>query len=498
MKKILTIILSGFGVQADESEKKTEYPLNFNQFWHEYPHTILTASGKAVGLETGTRNSRADNYQIIGSGRIRSVKLLETAEFTSNLATAPKFDKFITHLKTTQTDLHLIAVLSEATVSNDFPNLERIITYLKPRISNQVYYHLITTGYHSDPTFVLQALESFKAKIKALEFGQIATICGRYYALDYGQNWDRTRMYYDLITKGIGISNSEIKAAIQRSYDQKIPAEFLSPLIINNKGIIKTGSSVLWLPVRLDYSVQILTALTAPNFDLFARRNLNSVQTFTFYPMPAPVQTASFLERQPLNNSLGRYLAELGLTQARITETETYPEVTYYFDGEFDGKIEKCDHFLIPSLPIRSYDLKPQMSAVAITKKAINCMEKDYDFILVSLANPDIIGQTRNLQATLKAISVVDICLGKLLETAEENFYKVILLADQGWPDVVGGPFSTADTQVPFIIGDKQIKLKAKGNLVQVAPTILDYMDIALPPEMNEVDTLLESITRLD
>ena len=197
-----------------------------------------------------------------------------------------------------------------------------------------------------------------------------------------------------------------------------------------------------------------------------------------------------------VENPLGIYLSKLGLTQARIAETEKYAHVTFFFDGEYNGAIEGASKYLIPSPQVATYDLKPEMSAVEVTKKVIACMEKDIDFILVNYANPDMVGHTGNLEAGIKAIMTVDLCLGKLIEKAEENFYQIILLADHGNADIMqnenGERVTTHTTSmVPFILTDEKVKLKEIGDLTNVAPTILEYMDIAVPKEMKETESLI-------
>ena len=208
-------------------------------------------------------------------------------------------------------------------------------------------------------------------------------------------------------------------------------------------------------------------------------------------------ETNNFIEEPVITNPLGLYLEKLDLTQARIAETEKFPHVTYFFDGGYNGKINKCNAFHIPSPKVASYDLKPEMSAVDVTKKCIDCMSQDYDFILLNFANPDMVGHTGNFEATVRACMAVDICLNKLMEKAEENFYKVIILADHGNADIMldeNGNKVTTHTlsKVPFIIVDKNVKLKEYGDLTMVAPTILEYMDIAIPEEMKETDILLK------
>lgn len=218
---------------------------------------------------------------------------------------------------------------------------------------------------------------------------------------------------------------------------------------------------------------------------------------YTFFNVAKNLKTNSFLETNVIHNPLGIYLSKLGLTQARIAETEKYAHVTFFFDGTYNGQIEGCSKYLLPSPNVATYDLKPQMSAVEVTKKAIQCLEKDIDFILVNYANPDMVGHTGNFEATVKAIMAVDVCLTKLVEEAENNFYKVIILADHGNADIMLDENNNKVTthtlsKVPFIITDENVELKESGDLTNVAPTILEYMDIAKPEEMKETPSLFK------
>ena len=217
---------------------------------------------------------------------------------------------------------------------------------------------------------------------------------------------------------------------------------------------------------------------------------------YSFFPVDKNINTISFLEKPVVKNPLGLYLSELDFTQARIAESEKFPHVTYFFDGGYKGKINKCNTFEIPSPNVKTYDLMPEMSAIPVTKKVIECMMQDYDFILVNFANPDMVGHTGNFLAASKACMAVDLCLSKIVEKAEENFYKVILLADHGNADIMidenDQPVTTHTlSKVPFILMDDNVKLKDEGDLTMVAPTILEYMEIALPEEMKETESLI-------
>lgn len=499
MKKILTIILDGYGIREEEEGnaiKLAETP-NFDRIWEFYPHTTLFASEEYVGLKNGQFGNSEIGHKTIGAGRLLKQKPEKTEEFTKNLNDNEKYLEFIEYLNSNENSLHFIGMLSDKDVHSNCNNLFRIIDDLKDKIKNKVYYHVITDGRDTKPDISLNYIHELEKKIKESNLGNIATICGRYYAMDRDKNWDRTKLYVDLITKGIGISVLDIDKAITKSYESKIYDEYLKPMIINKEGIIKNGDTIVWLNFREDRAVQLLNALTNPEFNEVIVKKLPDIKVFSMFPFDKPIKTYNFLGGEIVSNPLGIYLSELGLTQARIAETEKYAHVTYFFDGEYEGKVDKCDKFLIPSPKVATYDLMPQMSAIEVTKKTIQCLEKDYDFILVNFANPDMVGHTGNLEATIGAITVVDICLGKLLEAAEENFYKVIVLADHGNADIMvdedGNPVKTHTTsKVPFIVCDKNISLKEGGDLTNVAPSILDYMDIAAPKEMQDVMSIIE------
>lgn len=498
MKKILTIILDGYGMR-DEVEgnaiKLAETP-NFDRIWEEYPHTTLFASEEYVGLKEGQFGNSEIGHETIGAGRLLKQKPERTEDFTKDLENNEKFQEFIEFLNSNENNVHFIGMLSDKDVHSNCNNLYRIMEHLKNKISNSVYYHVITDGRDTETDVSLNYIRELENKIKEYNFGKIATVCGRYYAMDRNKNWDRTKVYTDLITKGIGISVLDIEKAINKNYEMNIYDEFLKSMILDKDGIIKNGDTIVWLNFREDRAVQLLNSLTNQEFDKYLTKKLPDSKVFSIFPFDKPIKTYNFLEANLVSNPLGIYLSELGLTQARIAETEKYAHVTYFFDGEYEGKIDKCDKFLIPSPDVPTYDKMPQMSAIEVTKKTISCLEKDYDFVLVNYANPDMVGHTGNLNATIAAITAVDICLGKLLEAAEENFYKVIVLADHGNADIMvdenGKPVTTHTTsKVPFIVCDKNIEVKDGGDLTNVAPSILDYMDIAVPKEMQELESII-------
>lgn len=232
--------------------------------------------------------------------------------------------------------------------------------------------------------------------------------------MDRDKKYDRTQVYYNLITKGTGLESKDIKETLTKFYEKNITDEFLPPILIDEEGTIKEKDIVIWMNYRTDRAKQILEALTSKNYSEYPVHIYKDLDVFTFVPIDKKIKTFSFLEEYKVDNPLGIYLSQLGLTQARIAETEKYAHVTYFFDGEYNGNIENCTKILVPSLKIKTYDLDPKMSAVEVTKKTVACMEKDIDFILVNFANPDMVGHTGNYEAAVKAVMTVDICLGKL------------------------------------------------------------------------------------
>lgn len=499
MKKILTIILDGFGYREEEHGNaiKMANMDNFNKLWNEYPHTTLYASEEPIGLKEGQFGNSEVGHMTIGAGRKVRINNTMVDYFTENeMSTNEDFISIIEDYHENHKPVHLMGMLSDKDVHSNMNHLLAIFKLLKDNDVKDIYFHIITDGRDTAVDVSYSYIKILEDKIKEYGVGQIATICGRYYAMDRDKKWERTKKYYDLVTRGIGISVVDIKKSIESSYEKKITDEFINPLILDKNGTIKNGDTLIWTNFRADRARQILASLTDQGFEEFATKKMPELKVYSFFPVDKKIKTINFISQEGVENPLGIYLSKLGVTQARIAETEKYAHVTYFFDGMYEGKIEKCDKFLLPSPKVATYDLQPQMSAIEVTKKAVTCMEKDYDFILVNFANPDMVGHTGNLEAAIKACISVDICLGKLLEVAQENFYKVIVLSDHGNVDTMldenNEPVTTHTTaKVPFIITDNYVELKNTGDITQVAPTILEYMDIAKPKEMAETESLI-------
>lgn len=497
MKKILTIIFDGFGIREEEKGNavKMANMVNFNKLWNEYPHALLDASGIAVGLNDGQPGNSEVGHMTIGAGRILKQPEILVNEFLANPDMESKNIQKLLTLK--DKDIHIMGLCSDGNIHAGVDDFLGIYELLVKNGFNKIHFHVITDGRDTD---IHASYKYIKMLVDAINsnagIGDIASVCGRYYAMDRDENWNRTKIYYDLVVNGKGRSSLDVQKSINTSYEEGITDEFIKPIRLSHN-VVKNGDVLIWMNYRADRAKQILNSIVNCNsFEAFAVNDLSDVTVFSFLPVDKKIKTLNFIEQPNITHPLGIYLSELDFTQARISESEKFPHVTYFFDGGYDGKIAKCDKFHVPSPDVATYDLKPEMSCVEVTKKVVTAMNSDYDFILVNFANPDMVGHTGNMEAATKACAAIDMCLGKIIEKAEDNFYKIILLADHGNADIMinpdGSPCTThTNSKVPFIITDNKIKLKKSGTLVNVAPTILDYMDIAIPSEMADTESLL-------
>lgn len=496
MKKILTIIFDGFGYREEEKGNAVKQAKmnNFNRIWNEYPHALLEASEEAVGLNKGQAGNSEVGHMTIGAGRVLKQSEILVNDFFENVDYENKNVAKLMEQK--DKDVHIMGLCSDG---NIHAGVDDFISMYKLLVNNgfkKIHFHLITDGRDTKVDVSYTFIKMISDLIREYGIGDIVSVAGRYYAMDRDENWDRTKLYYDLVTRGKGVSSINIEKSINSSYANGVTDEFIKP-IVASKNVIKKGDVLIWMNYRADRAKQILNAFVNYNtFDKFSVLDMSDLLVFSFLPVDKKIKTYNLIEPVEVKSPLGIYLSELGFTQARIAESEKYPHVTYFFDGGYDGKIVGCDKFHIPSPEVATYDLKPEMSCVEVTKKVVSAMNNDYDFILVNFANPDMVGHTGNMDATIRACSAVDLCLGMLLDKAEENFYKVILLADHGNADTMinedGSVCTTHTTSlVPFIICDGKVKLKSSGSLVNVAPTILDYMDIAVPKDMEGTESLL-------
>ena len=501
MKKIIMVVLDGFGYRIEEygnAVQKAAMP-NYDMLWNKYPHSLLGASEEAVGLPVGQIGGSEVGHMTIGAGRVVKQELLKIDEYFADGKVESNFnyEDMINYVKDNHSRLHIMGLLSDGGVHSHINHLKSLIELVKKSGIQKCYLHLIGDGRDTDRQCIIKYLTEINKVIKNNPIFSIASICGRYYAMDRDNRWDRTKIYYELITRGTGYTSLDYEKTINSCYKKNVSDEYLPPILVDPEGIIKDRDALMWFNFREDRARQILTSLKDETFNGFITKKMPNLMLYSFYEINKPSVTKPLFEREVITNSLGKYLSEFGLTQARIAETEKFAHVTYFFDGLYKGNIENCDRYLIPSPKVATYDKMPEMSAVEVTKRALQAMNKDYDFILVNYANPDMVGHTGNLEAAIKGLETVDTCLGELIESANMNFYTMFLLSDHGNCDEMlneKGEVLTNHSlaRVPFIVTDESIDL-VDGTLASVAPSLLKYLDIKVPDEMKDTEIIIKN-----
>lgn len=496
MKKVLTIVFDGFGLRDEENGNaiKAANMHTFNAFYEKNPHSELYASEEPIGLLPGQMGNSEVGHMTIGAGRkLKLNKELIKDFFINDLSENAVFQKL---LSSKDRRVHIMGLCSDGNVHAGIDDILSMYRMLASNGFREIYFHIITDGRDTAVDSSYSYIALIEKEIEKFKFGSIATVCGRYYAMDRDQNYDRTKIYYDLITKGLGNKVINVKQAIASMYAKNITDEFIKPILVNEKGVIKKDDIIVWMNFRTDRAKQILKCFTDSKFEEFPIIDNSNIDVYSFFEIDPKIKTNILIGTEHVENSLGIYLSKLGLKQARVAESEKFAHITYFFDGGYSGKVDGADKFHIPSPSVATYDLMPEMSAVPVTHKIIDCMEKDYDFIFANFANPDMVGHTGNMEAATKACMALDLCLNKIISKAEENFYTIILLADHGNADTMineDGSVCTTHSlaKVPFVISDSKVKLAETGDLTQVAPTILDYMDISIPSQMTSESLII-------
>ncbi len=499
MKKVLTIILDGFGVREDVygNAVKNAGMNHFINIWNNYPHCLLKASEEYVGLPDGQQSCSELGHSIIGSGRKVTSKLRELKELITpkNMFQNSTYQQMLKYLNNnTQSSLHIIFMLSDGGIISHIDNLISMINVLKEsKITNNIYLDLISDGVDTPRKNILKYLRKIDTCLT--DNIKISSLCGRYYALSPINDERRTKIYYDLILKGEGISTNNINNIINACYNNKITDEYLPPIKAKDFSPIMDEDVILFLNHDRNSQINIFESLTDPLFDKFAIYKLNN-RVYSLYDINKNLNRNYFFTLPPIKNTLSEYLSDLGITQAKIAESAKQHCITYYFDGLRDKEFKGCDLYIVKTPQVARMDKKPESNCLSVAKTIITCMEKDYDFIIANFANADLVGHTGNYQATINSLQAVDVCLGKIIEVAKDNFYKIIIVGSHANADTIinhNNEVVTYNTlsSVPFIIMDDKVKLK-NGTLKSVAPTILNYMDIAIPKEMKDTELLFD------
>lgn len=501
---VVLIILDGWGYREETDGNAiavAKTPI-MDSLWAAYPSTLIRTSGRAVGLPEGQMGNSEVGHLNIGAGRtvpqelVRISDAVEDGSILRNPALVEVCDRILER----QGKLHLIGLCSEGGVHSHLNHLLGLLDLARAKGIAEVCIHAIMDGRDTNPKDGGEAIRCIEQYVQKIGLGRIVTVSGRYYAMDRDKRWERTQRAYNLITQdGTGDGRSA-EQVILDSYESGVTDEFILPTRITS-GAIESGDGVIFFNFRPDRSRQLTQALVMSDFTGFEREKIEplSFVTFTQYDPKFPVLVA--FKPQNLNNILGEVIAQKGLRQFRTAETEKYAHVTYFFNGGLEEPFEGEDRELIPSPSVATYDLEPQMSAQEVTEVAIRAVEEGvYSLIVINYANPDMVGHTGIMNATIEAIETVDHCLGNLLNGISQAGGTAIIIADHGnaeymW-DEARNPWTAHTTNpVPFILVEGEgrkipghgtnVHLRTDGCLADVAPTILEILRIPQPPEMT-------------
>ncbi len=507
VNKTLLMILDGWGI-GDKSKSDAIYNANtpyLDSIDEKYPHSQLLTMGKNVGLPDGQMGNSEVGHLNIGSGRIVYqflVKINKACE-DGSLAKRPVLMGALNYAKENNKAVHFLGLVSDGGVHSLDKHLYKLCDIAKDYGLKDVYIHALLDGRDTDPKSGYGFIKNLQEHLKG-SVGQIASVCGRYYTMDRDKRWKRIKKGYDLMVKGIGKKTKDPLQAIQESYDNNITDEFLKPTVVvddNDKPIatIKEGDVVICFNFRTDRLREITVVLTQKNMPEFDMQKMNLYYvTMTTYNDTFK-QVKVIYHKENVVMTLGEYVSVLGLKQLRIAETEKFAHVTFFFSGGRQKKFEGEDRILINSPKVATYDLQPEMSAYKVRDALVEQLKtQKYSFVCLNFANGDMVGHTGVYDAIIKAVETVDGCVREVVETAKENGYTVLIIADHGNADYAINPDGSPNTAhslnpVPCRLVSEKYESIKNGVLADVAPTILDIMGLEKPEEMTGESLLVES-----
>lgn len=510
-KPLMLMILDGYGVNPDEYGNAIAHARKpeIDRIFAQYPNTLLGASGLDVGLPDGQMGNSEVGHLNIGAGRIvyqeltRITKSIKDGDFFNNKALLTAVENVKKH----DSSLHIMGLLSDGGVHSHMTHLKALIDLAKQNSISKVYLHAFLDGRDVPPksagTYIAQITEYMNEQ----NTGKLATVSGRYYAMDRDSRFERVALAYDALTLGDGDTESDPFTALEKSYENDVTDEFVKPFILSDDGEI-TGrigdnDSVIMYNFRPDRAREITRAFVDKDFKGFERKVFPENLTYvcmTQYDASMPDVLVAF-PPEKLENTLGEYLASKGLHQLRIAETEKYAHVTFFFNGGVEAPNKNEDRILVPSPKVATYDLQPEMSAFEITDKVIDAVSKDiYDVIILNFANPDMVGHTGVFDAAVKAVEALDKCIPKIVDAVLGKGGTVLITADHGNCDCMlneAGETVTAHStnKVPFLAASpegQKIKLRSGGILADIAPTMLRILGIPQPEEMTGESLIVE------
>ena len=499
-KPVMLMILDGFGINPNEKGNAVAIANtpNIDKLKKTWPTTIIHTSGLDVGLPEGQMGNSEVGHTNIGAGRIvyqdltRITKSIQDGDFFS----IKEFSDAIDNCKKNNSNLHIMGLLSDGGVHSHIRHLVALLEFAKRKDFENVYVHCFMDGRDTPPTSGEGYIAKLEEKMKEKGVGKIATIEGRFYAMDRDKRWNRVKEAYDAMVNGVGEEATSAVGAIEASYQKEVFDEFVKPTVIRNGdspvATIKDNDSVIFFNFRPDRAREITRTLVDKDFNEFETKKMNLFFVcFTQYDETMPNVKIAF-KPESLVNTFGEYISKHGLKQLRIAETEKYAHVTFFFNGGEEKEYEGEDRILVPSPKVETYDLKPEMSALEVTDKVVEAINSEkYDSIILNYANPDMVGHTGSLEAAVKAVETIDGCVGKVVEAIEKQNGVLIITADHGnaeqMIDYKTGEPQTAHTTNPvplILVGLEGVKLK-EGKLADLAPTMLDIMGLEKPQEMT-------------
>ncbi|MGB4304302.1 MAG: 2,3-bisphosphoglycerate-independent phosphoglycerate mutase [Syntrophomonadaceae bacterium] len=503
-KPTVLMVLDGWGVRPPAPDNAITLcnPYNYDELVRTFPYTELICSGEEVGLPQGQMGNSEVGHLNMGSGRIvfqevtRISKAIKEGSFFTNSALLEALESAQNH----KGAVHLMGLLSDGGVHSHIEHVRGLLELCRRHQVERVYIHAYLDGRDVAPRSALQYIQQLQETMNKLQLGEFATISGRFYGMDRDRRWDRVQASYDAMVLGVGKKAPSAMAAVESSYENRITDEFVEPVVIVDeqgepRGTIQDGDSMIFFNFRADRARQITRALVDPNFEGFERSKWPEIHYVCMTQYDADLDVPVAFPPQNVDNTLGEVLAQNGLKQLRIAETEKYAHVTFFFNGGVEEPNPGEDRILIPSPKVATYNLQPAMSAVKVTDRVISEIERDYyDVIIMNYANPDMVGHTGVLEAAVEACSIVDMCMGRVVEAVLDRQGHVLVTADHGNCEmmvcpITGSPLTAHTTElVPFILVSEKYRhcqLRSGGSLRDVAPTLLDLLGINIPSEMT-------------
>ena len=496
-KKALLMILDGWGLG---DQKKDDVIFNTpTPYWdylmNTYPHSQLQASGENVGLPDGQMGNSEVGHLNIGAGRVvyQDLVKINRACADNSILKNPEIVAAFSYAKENGKNVHFMGLTSNGGLHSSLVHLFKLCDIAKEYNIDNTFIHCFMDGRDTDPKSGKGFIEELSAHCEK-SAGKIASIIGRYYAMDRDKRWERVKEAYDLLVKGEGKKAADMVQAMQESYDEGVTDEFIKPIVnANFDGTIKEGDVVIFFNYRNDRAKELTVVLTQQDMPEVGMRTIPGLQYYCMTPYDASFKGVHILfDKENVSNTLGEYLAAKGLNQLHIAETEKYAHVTFFFNGGRETPYDNEDRILVPSPKVATYDLKPEMSAYEVKDKLVAAInENKYDFIVVNFANGDMVGHTGIYEAIEKAVVAVDACVKDVIEAAKAQDYEAIIIADHGNADHALNEDGTPNTAhslnpVPcvYVTENKAAKVE-DGRLADVAPTILKIMGLEAPAEMN-------------